>query len=80
MKPVLIQCSILESMVSSQLPRSCEVGDIAVLVASGVDEIILSGETSYGSFAVQAVETLARICIESEAREVRASAHHTRIL
>lgn len=55
-------------MVSSLLPTTCEVGEISNLVSDYVDGIILSGETSYGMYPIQAVETLSRICMETEAR------------
>lgn len=55
-------------MVSSLLPTTCEVGEISNLINEYVDSIVLSDETSYGMHAIQAVETLSRICIETEAR------------
>ncbi|KAL4427589.1 hypothetical protein ABPG74_012980 [Tetrahymena malaccensis] len=70
LKPVLVSCNILDSMVSSLLPTTCEVGEISNLVSDYVDAIILSGETSYGMYPIQAVETLSRICMETEARQI----------
>ena len=69
LKPVLVSCNILDSMVSSLLPTTCEVGEISNLVQDQVDGIILSGETSYGMNPIQSIQTLSRICMEAEARQ-----------
>lgn len=52
LKPLLVSCNILDSMVSSLLPTTCEVGEIANLVSNYVDGIILSGETSCGMYPI----------------------------
>ncbi|EGR27591.1 pyruvate kinase, putative [Ichthyophthirius multifiliis] len=69
-KIVMVSCNILECMVSSLLPMTCEVGEIFNLVSECVDNIILSSETAFGNFPVQAIETLSRICIETEANQI----------
>lgn len=70
LKPVLISCNVLDSMVSSMLPTMCEVGEISNLVSEFVDDIILSSETSFGSNPVEAIKTLGRICVEAEALRI----------
>ena len=72
LKPVYISANILDSMVSSKLPKSCEVGEIDSLVSCYVDGIILSSETSLGNNPIEAIETLSRVCIETEARQISA--------
>jgi len=67
LKPVLISCNILDSMVSSLIPTMCEVGEISNLVSDYVDDIILSSETSFGNHPIEAIKTLSRICVEAEA-------------
>lgn len=52
LKPVFVSCNILDSMVSSLLPTTSEVGEISNLVSNYVDAIVLSGETSYGMYSV----------------------------
>ena len=70
LKPVLISCNILDSMVSSLLPTMCEVGEISNLVSDYVDDIILSSETSFGNHPIEAIKTLSRICVEAEALRI----------
>ncbi|KAL4427499.1 hypothetical protein ABPG74_015202 [Tetrahymena malaccensis] len=70
LKPVLVSCNILDSMVSSLLPTMCEVGEISNLVNDYVDNIVLSSETSCGNHPVQAIKTLSRICVEAEALRI----------
>lgn len=66
MKIVTVSCHILESMISGLFPTIPEIGEISNLVNDYVDGIMLSGETSYGDYPVEAIETLTRICIENE--------------
>ncbi|EGR31005.1 pyruvate kinase, putative [Ichthyophthirius multifiliis] len=66
MKPVLISCNILNSMVSSLLPSMSEIGEISNLVNEYVDGIILSSETSCSTNPVEAIKTLEKVCIEAE--------------
>lgn len=70
LKPVLISCNVLDSMVSSMLPTMCEVGEISSLVAEYVDDMILSSETSCGNNPIEAIRTLGRICVEAEALRI----------
>lgn len=66
LKPVSVSCNILESMISTQLPTTTEVGEISNIIEQWVDGIILSQETTVGEYPVQCVETLSRICHETE--------------
>ncbi len=66
MKPVLISCNVLNSMVSSLLPSMCEIGEISNLVNEYVDCIILSSETSCSANPAEAVKILDRVCVEAE--------------
>jgi len=52
MKPIIISSQILESMISSLLPTFSELGDITNLVNEDVDALMLSGETTYGKYAI----------------------------
>ncbi|EGR29902.1 pyruvate kinase, putative [Ichthyophthirius multifiliis] len=70
LKPVLVSCNILDSMVSSLLPSTCEVSEISNLVSDHIDGFILSGETSYGMYPIQTIQTLSRTCMETEARQI----------